>query len=113
MIIWNLVIEQRDFKGTKMTFKQSQCLFVLVLFSNIPRNINYKLTALVFTTMIVLPVMWGVQDMFSPFFLKIQMRLVDTLDGLYEAKLTSGKALVGGLHCPGPCEGTFCPAVGL
>lgn len=60
MIIWNLVIEQRHFKGTKMTFKQSQCLFVLVLFSNIPRNINYKLSVLVFTTMIVLLVIWGV-----------------------------------------------------
>lgn len=66
MIIWNLVIEQRLFKGTKMTLQQSQCLFFffsLVLFSNIPRNINYKVSVL--TTMIVL--IWGVQDTFSPF----------------------------------------------
>lgn len=49
IIIWNLVLEQRHFKGTKMAFKKSQCLFVPYLFSNIKcswKHLNYNLRVL-------------------------------------------------------------------
>lgn len=47
---------------------------------------------------------WVVHATFFPFLvlLKTQIRSLDISAAFLEAKLTSGKALVGGLRCPGP-----------
>lgn len=117
IIIWNLVLEQRHFKGTKMAFKKSQCLFVPYLFSNIKcswKHLNYNLRVLCIYDHDSFN-MRSSCYIFSFFFFTENTHE----NSGYSLQALRGQADVwegfGGrppLSRP-PCEGTFCLAVGL